>query len=180
MPPTRLWTLLYPFFSRNSATWRLRPPWWQMATMSFAWSSSSRRPGSSRIGTSCAPAMCARSYSQGSRTSSSTGLSRPASASHAASSGGVICFMPLEPEARRVLGVHERRHHGFEKIHAVKRPRCGARDKTRTHRRRLAHDGEEPPAVLELLVEGTRERGRRAGEHDDMVRRMALPAARRV
>ena len=51
----------------------LRVPWWQITTVSALGSNSPNLVSISRIGTSVEPSIRAVSYSQGSRTSSSTG-----------------------------------------------------------------------------------------------------------
>src|SRR5881394_2778387 len=87
-----------------------------MATTSLFLERSATRAWICPIGTSCEPAMRALSCSQGSRTSSSSGLSRLLSASHAASSAGLICLINSELEARRPLGVDQRPDHRLEKV----------------------------------------------------------------
>src|SRR5258708_19148296 len=124
--------------------------------------------------------MRAFSYSQGSRTSSSSGFARPASASHAASSVALICLIGSKAETGWLLGVDERRDYGLEQLDAVKRQRRGAGHDAGGHRRRFAHHGEQAPADLELLEQGPWQHRRRSGQDDDVIRRVALPAARGI
>src|SRR5688572_24161642 len=101
---------------------------------------------------SVAPSMRAFSNSHGSRTSRSTGGSRPASFSHAASSVGRIGFIS-EPKALRLFGVHQPADYRFEEVHAAAGTRREARHEARLHRRGLAHHGEEAPARIERVDE---------------------------
>src|SRR5262245_27537018 len=137
------------------------------------------RAGTSRIGMRSAPSMRALSYSQGSRTSRSTGFSRCASPSQAASSPGVITPMS-EAETRRLLGVRERAYHGLEEIDAAPGAGRRAEGEARLHCGGFAHHGEQAPARIELLEKSPRQHRRRARQHDSVVGRVLAPATRRV
>src|SRR4029453_5632534 len=108
------------------------------------------RAGTSRIGMRSAPSMCALSYSQGSRTSRSSGFSRCASPSQAASSPGGITPMS-EPETPPLLGVGERADHRLEEIDAAPGAGRGAEAEARLHRGGFAHHGEQARARIEGL-----------------------------
>ena len=153
-----------------------------MATIGLAGSSSSRRAGTSRIGTSSRAGDARFLEFPGLAHVEQQRLCRGlASASQAASSGGADLLHQLEAEARRLLGVGERRDHGLEEVDGVEaRPAPVQLTRRARHHRRLADHGEQAPAGLELLEERARQHRRRAGEHDDVVGRVALPAARGV
>src|SRR5260221_13913468 len=94
--------------------------------------------------------MRALSCSQGSRTSSNSGASRLLSASHAASSAGLICLINSELESRKTFGVDERPDHRLEKDRGAVLARPGAGDEASAHRRRFADYREQPPLGREL------------------------------
>src|SRR5258706_1921947 len=148
-----------------------------MATTSWSWSIPLSRAATSRSGTSRAPAMRAFSYSRGPRKSRSRGVARPAWASHAASSVALISLIGSKAEPGWLLGVDERRDYGLEQLDAVIRLRSGAAHDAGGHCRGFAHHGEQAPADLELLEQGAWQHRRRSGQDDDVIRRVALPAA---
>src|SRR5262245_51023834 len=125
----------------------LRPPWWQITTTSALASTSPNRAGISRSGTSFESASLAFSYSQGSRTSSNTGLPRAGSFSHSCSAAGAMFFTGIsEPEARGPLAVGERRDQRLEQLDRAILARRAAMEDLRGHHRRLADHREGAPA----------------------------------
>src|SRR4051812_19729155 len=77
-------------------------------------------------------------------------------------------------------GGYERRNDRLEKINAARSAPTGAYDEPRAHRRSLAYHGEQASARGELIDEAARQYRRRSGQHDDVVRCVARPAARGV
>src|SRR4051794_21913382 len=110
------------------------------------------------MGTCSEPAMLQVSNSQGSRTSSNSGLARVLSATHAASCAGVICFIRVgsktagsKTEARGLLGVDERRDHSLEQRRGAEGAGRRAEDEARRHGGALPDHREQPAADRELV-----------------------------
>src|SRR5688500_12430371 len=85
-----------------------------------------------------------------------------------------------EHETLGMRCVLERRDARFEEPDVAPRTAFDGRDELRFHHRGLSDNGEEAPPGRETRLEALREQRHRAGEQDDVVRTVLLPAARGV